>query len=155
MQTYYLNKIPQATHHVVHIVNCCPYPADEENRIYLGDFPSFELAIAAAKERQHYAVKKCPFCSQLAKATKGIYFSDEALSYCAETIVKAIREAEDPEAERQTPSHVAVVLDRAFAIEPNPRDMAEDALGVFQLSSADVLAVVHFGGFLRQALRVD
>lgn len=51
MPTYYVNTNAQPNgDHEVHKTVGCSNPADEENRHYLGDFPSCNGAVLAAKQ---------------------------------------------------------------------------------------------------------
>lgn len=63
MPRYYVNKNAQENgDHEVHQTEVCPTPADEENRLYLGDFPSCHGAVEEAKK--HYAQSDgCANCS--------------------------------------------------------------------------------------------
>ncbi len=63
MPRYYVNKNAQANgDHEVHQTVVCPTPADEENRLYLGDFGSCRDAVRAAKK--HYPQSDgCANCS--------------------------------------------------------------------------------------------
>lgn len=60
---YYVNKNAQANgDHEVHELTCSFVPS-EASRIYLGDFQSCSLAVAAA--RRHYSqVNGCFYCSR-------------------------------------------------------------------------------------------
>ncbi len=63
MPRYYVNKNAQPNgDHEVHQTEDCPNPANEENRDYLGDFPSCHGAVAEAKKRYPTA-DGCKFCS--------------------------------------------------------------------------------------------
>lgn len=63
MTQYYVNKNAQANgDHEVHQATGCPTPADEHNRIYLGDFASCHGAVQEAKK--HYPQSNgCANCS--------------------------------------------------------------------------------------------
>ena len=63
MPRYYVNKNAQANGDPeVHQPVVCPTPADEENRLYLGNFNSCHDAVREAKK--HYAQSDgCANCS--------------------------------------------------------------------------------------------
>ncbi|MDA1326803.1 MAG: hypothetical protein O3C34_18940 [Proteobacteria bacterium] len=63
MPRYYVNKNAQSNgDHEVHQVTVCPKPADESNRLYLGNFNSCHGAVLEAKK--HYSQSNgCYFCS--------------------------------------------------------------------------------------------
>ena len=51
MASYYVNKKAQSNgDHEVHQTVGCPTPADEANRLYLGDFDSCHGAVLEAKK---------------------------------------------------------------------------------------------------------
>jgi hypothetical protein len=63
MPSYYVNKNAQSNgDHEVHRTVGCPTPANEENRLYLGDFASCLGAVSEAKK--HYVQSNgCANCS--------------------------------------------------------------------------------------------
>ncbi len=63
MSRYYVNKNAQNNgDHEVHTATGCPTPADEENRLYLGNFDSCHDAVVEAKK--HYPQSNgCANCS--------------------------------------------------------------------------------------------
>ena len=63
MPRYYVNRNAQDNgDHEVHVVKDCPTPADEKNRLYLGDFDSCHDAVKEAKK--HYSQSNgCKNCS--------------------------------------------------------------------------------------------
>ncbi len=63
MPRYYVNKNAQSNgDHEVHQATECPTPANEANRLYLGDFSSCHGAVAEAKK--HYSQSNgCANCS--------------------------------------------------------------------------------------------
>lgn len=63
MPRYYVNRNAQPNgDHEVHQVSICSTPADERNRLYLGDFPSCHGAVREAKK--HYSsANGCANCS--------------------------------------------------------------------------------------------
>lgn len=63
MTVYYVNKNAQPNgDHEVHRADFCPTPAEERNRLYLGDFNSCHGAVAKAKETYRTA-NGCKNCS--------------------------------------------------------------------------------------------
>ena len=62
MSRYYVNKNSQANgDHEVHVPNCSFFPA-ENNRVYLGTFPTCRSAVTEA--RKHFTkVNGCYYCS--------------------------------------------------------------------------------------------
>ena len=63
MPRYYVNKNAQSNgDHEVHRSDNCPTPADESNRLYLGQFDSCRPAVTEAKK--HYSQSNgCANCS--------------------------------------------------------------------------------------------
>lgn len=63
MPEYYVNRNAQPNgDHEVHRADYCPTPADPENRLHLGIFPSCRGAVEAAK--RHYPQSNgCANCS--------------------------------------------------------------------------------------------
>jgi len=62
MARYYVNKNAQSTgEHEVHKLGCDRMP-NEDNRVYLGDFPSCRLAIQEAR-KYYKSVDGCKHCS--------------------------------------------------------------------------------------------
>ncbi|WP_417519745.1 hypothetical protein [Minwuia sp.] len=63
MPSYYVNKNAQDNgDHEVHQVDVCPTPADEKNRLYLGNFSGCQGAVREAKK--HYLkANGCANCS--------------------------------------------------------------------------------------------
>lgn len=63
MPRYYVNTNAQANgDHEVHKTEGCPTPANEEHRLYLGNFDSCHDAVRAAK--RHFPQSKgCANCS--------------------------------------------------------------------------------------------
>ena len=63
MASYYVNKNAQSNgDHEVHTTTGCPTPANQENRLPLGDFASCHDAVLEAKK--HYAQSNgCANCS--------------------------------------------------------------------------------------------
>lgn len=64
MPRYYVNKNAQSNgDHEVHRADYCPTPANEENRLYLGNFNSCHGAVAEAK-RHYPRANGCANCSE-------------------------------------------------------------------------------------------
>lgn len=63
MPEFYVNRNKQYNgDNEVHQNNICPYPANVENRVYLGIFPSCSGAVREAKNKG-YNANGCKYCA--------------------------------------------------------------------------------------------